>query len=63
MTLRPWWNRRTLSPMQIEKLKLRVCALSMLGGITLAVLAVALHSYGWAAIGCAVFALGAFCFD
>ena len=52
-----------LSPMQIENLKLRVCALSMLGGITVALSAIALHNYGWAAIGCAVFALGVFCFD
>ena len=61
MTLKPWWNRR--SPMQIERLKLRLCALSMLGGIILAVSATALHSYGWAAIGSLVFAAGAFCFD
>ena len=64
MTLSPWWNRnKKLNPIQIERLKLRVCALAMLGGITLAVSATAMQSYGWAAIGSLVFALGAFCFD
>ena len=61
MTMKPWWNRRT--PTQIERLKLRLCLLAMTGGITVAVSATALHSYGWAVIGSLVFALGVFCFD
>lgn len=64
MQLTPWWNRsRALSPRQIEKIRLRVCAIAMLGGSIGTMSALATHNYGWAAISAAVFAAGVISFD
>ena len=64
MTLSPWWNRnKKLNPIQIEKIRLRVCATAMLGGSIGTYAAIATHNYGWAAIAAAVFAAGVIGFD
>lgn len=64
MKLSPWWNRtRPLSPREIEKIQLRVCALAMVGGSIGTFTAIATHNYGWAAIAAAVFAAGVISFD
>ena len=64
MRLTPWWNRsRALSPRQIEKIRLRVCAIAMLGGSIGTYAALATHNYGWAAITATVFVAGVISFD
>ena len=61
MTMKPWWNRRT--PTQIERLKLRLCLLAMIGGGIGMVIGLYSGSYGWVTVSCAVLALGVFSFD